>query len=57
MHGLLIPLGAKHGSGALTVPYLGTFMAPSMVMGFKQKDLFLAQDFHARFKGAKKIAA
>jgi hypothetical protein len=57
MHALLVPLGTSRGAGAITVPYLGTFMAPKMVMNFKAKDLFIEKGFLSLFQGAKKVTA
>jgi hypothetical protein len=56
MHGLIIPLGASRGAGAMTVPIFGTFIMPLfMIKAVKSSDLFVKQLFLARFKGAEPV--
>lgn len=51
VHFLMIPLGSSRGAGSMTMPLLGTFLAPKMVLGFKAKDLFIDREFNGMFQG------
>lgn len=56
VHGMMIPLGPKHGAGYVTFPLLGDTMFPEfMVKKAKAEGLFVDQ-YLGRFKG-KKITA
>ncbi|KAK4687483.1 apoptosis-inducing factor 2, partial [Tremellales sp. Uapishka_1] len=54
---MMIPLGPAHGSGSVTLPYVGTFVAPEfMVRKGKGEDLLIQSTFLPRFKGSQKVS-
>jgi hypothetical protein len=53
----MIPLGPNGGAGSITMPVVGTVLAPAaIVKKGKAQNLLVQEYFVSRFKGARKVA-